>query len=43
MKSVFNKMAFGIYGTYSKIGTNKMPLVLQMPLVPNSKQFLKND
>lgn len=41
MKSVFNKMAFGIYGTYGATSTNKMPFVLQMPLVPTAKHFLK--
>jgi hypothetical protein len=35
MKSVFNQMAFGIYGTY---GTGKMP---QMPIVPSAKQNLR--
>lgn len=35
MKSVFNQMAFGTDGTN---GTNKMPLVPQMSLVPSAKQ-----
>jgi hypothetical protein len=34
MKSEFNQMAFGIYGTN---GINKMP---QMPFVPSTKYFL---
>jgi len=41
MKSVFNQMAFGIYGTNDINGTNKMPLVPQMQLMPSAKQFLR--
>ena len=38
MKSVFNQMAFDIYGTNDASGTNKMSLVPQMPLMPSVKQ-----
>jgi hypothetical protein len=42
MKSVFNQMAFGIYGTNGICDTkDKMPIVSQMPLVPSAKQFLR--